>query len=52
MSMYIPGVALSMTPGLCFPEKPIVLAHLDTCWPNEGPGSGMAADAALSVRLV
>lgn len=44
--MCVPDVPWSMIPGLCVPEKPIALVQYDTCWPNEGPGAGMAADAA------
>ena len=32
-------------PGLSAPEKPIVLAHKETCCPYAGPGSGVAANA-------
>lgn len=39
-------------------ENPIVLAHSETCRPNAGPGSGVAANApaegsrtALAVRV-
>ncbi len=45
MSMSIPDIALRMVAGLCVPEKPIILAQRETCWPGMGAGVGVAADA-------
>jgi hypothetical protein len=46
MSMSIPDIALRMVAGLCVPEKPIVLAQSETCWPRTGAGAVVSADAA------
>ena len=46
MAVSIPDMPSPMTAGLCVPENPIVVAQLETCWPNVGPGVGVAADAA------
>ncbi len=45
MSMSIPDIAVRIVAGLCVPEKPIVLAQMETCWPVMGAGVGVAADA-------
>ncbi len=45
MSMSIPDIAVCMVAGFCVPEKPIVLAQSETCWPGIGAGAGVAADA-------
>jgi len=46
MSMSIPDMPWPMMAGLCVPEKPIVRAQSETCWPGMGTGAGVAADAA------
>lgn len=46
MAMSIPDMLLRMVAGLCVPEKPIVRAQWETCWPVMGAGTGVAADAA------
>lgn len=46
MDMSIPDIALRMVAGLCVPEKPIVLAQTETCWPVMGAGADVSADAA------
>lgn len=43
--MSVPDMPWRIMAGLCVPEKPIVLAQTETCWPNPGPGAGVAADA-------
>jgi hypothetical protein len=46
MSMSISDIALRMVAGLCVPEKPIILAQREICWPVMGSAAGVAADAA------
>ena len=46
MVMSIPDMPWRMVAGLCVPEKPIVLAQWEICWPVMGTGVGVAADAA------
>jgi hypothetical protein len=41
-----PDMSWRIVAGLCVPEKRIVLAQWETCWPGMGAGVVVSADAA------